>query len=110
MQSIWLPGLSWHCERSSEKQPLANHLPHFKDLDCLDIWFLAPASGLSFGHCAASLPFRVAARRDAVRPERARRLRGEVDYNAVRVHTPRAGALVHLAGGIYGLELDPHCS
>jgi hypothetical protein len=37
--------------------------------------------------------------------------RGEVDHDAVRVDVAHAAALVHLAGGICGLELDPHdCS
>jgi hypothetical protein len=44
-------------------------------------------------------------------PELARRVRGEVDHDAVRVDVAHAAALVHLAGGICGLELDPHdCS
>jgi hypothetical protein len=35
----------------------------------------------------------------------------EVDHDAVRVDVAHAAALVHLAGGICGLELDPHdCS
>ena len=38
-------------------------------------------------------------------------LRGEVDHDAVRVDVAHAAALVHLAGGICSLELDPHdCS
>jgi len=45
---------------------------------------------------------------DALGPELARRVRGEVDHDAVRVDVPHAAALVHLAGGIGGLELDPH--
>jgi hypothetical protein len=53
----------------------------------------------------------VAAGRDALGPELARRVRGEVDHDAVRVDVAHAAALVHLAGGICGLELDPHdCS
>jgi hypothetical protein len=59
----------------------------------------------------ASHPFGVAAGRDALGPELARRVRGEVDHDAVRVDVAHAAALVHLAGGICGLELDPHdCS
>ena len=53
-------------------------------------------------------PFSVAAGRDALGPELARRVRGEVDHDAVRVDVARAAALVHPAGGIGGLELDPH--
>ena len=41
-------------------------------------------------------------------PELARRVRGEMDHEAVRINTARAAALVHLAGGIGGLELDAH--
>jgi hypothetical protein len=53
----------------------------------------------------------VAAGRDALEPELARRVRGEVDHGAVRLDVAHAAALVHLAGGIGGLELDPHnCS
>jgi len=33
-----------------------------------------------------------------------------VDHHAVRVDAARAAALVHLAGGIDGLELDAHDS
>ena len=89
----------------------ASHLPRLEDLDGLDMRILAPAGGLAFGHRTASLPFGVAARRDACGPELARRVRGEVDHDAVRVDTPHAAAFVHLAGSIDGLELDPHaCS
>jgi hypothetical protein len=93
---------------SSRFSGTASHLPRLEDLDGLDIRFLAPAAGLSFGRRAASFPFGVAERRDACGPELARRVRGEVDHDAVRVDTPRAAALVHLAGGIGRLELDAH--
>ena len=86
----------------------ASHLPRLEDLDGLDIRFLAPAAGLSFGRRRAFLPFGVAERRDTCGPELARRLRGEMDHDAVRVDTPCAAALVHLAGGIDGLKLDAH--
>jgi hypothetical protein len=53
----------------------------------------------------------VAASRDALGPELARRVRGEVDQQTVRINMALAAALVHLAGGIGGLELDAHdCS
>ena len=53
----------------------------------------------------------VAEGHDALGPELARRARGEVDHDAVRVDVAHAAALVHPAGGIGGLELDPHdCS
>ena len=54
----------------------------------------------------ACCPFGVAAGRDALGPELARRVRGEMDHEAVRINTARAAALVHLAGRIGGLELD----
>jgi hypothetical protein len=95
---------------SSRFSGTASHLCRLEDLDCLDIRFLAPAAGLSFGRRAASFPFGVAERRDACGPELARRLRGEVDHDAVRVDTPCAAALVHLASGIDGFELDAHDS
>jgi hypothetical protein len=50
----------------------------------------------------------VAAGRDALKPELARRVRGEVDQDAVRVDAAHAAALVHLAGSVGGLELDPY--
>ena len=83
-------------------------MPHFKDLNGLDMRFLAPAVGLAFGHRTVSLLFGVAARRNAFGPELAWRVRGEVDHDAVRVDTPRAAACVHLAAGIDGLKLDAH--
>jgi hypothetical protein len=90
---------------------MASHLPRLKDLDGLDTRFSAPAAGFALGQLTALPPFSVAAGRDARWPELARRVRGEVDYDAVRIEVARAAALVHLAGGIGGLELDPHdCS
>jgi hypothetical protein len=86
----------------------ALHLPRLEDLDGLDIRFLAPAAGLSFGRRAASFPFGVAERRNACGPELARLLRGEVDHDAVRVDADCAAALVDLAAGIDGLKLDAH--
>jgi len=50
----------------------------------------------------------VAAGRDALGPELARRMRGEMDHEAARINTARAAALVHLAGRIGGLELNAH--
>jgi hypothetical protein len=89
----------------------ASHLPRLKDLDGLDTRFLAPAAGFALGQRTASHPFGVAAGRDALGPEVARRMRGEVDYETVRINVVCATALVHLAGGICGLELDAHaCS
>ena len=82
-----------------------------EDLDGVDIRLLAPAIGIAFGQRTACRPFGVTAGRDALGPEVARRVRGEMDHEEVRLSTARAAALVHLAGGIGGLELDPHdCS
>jgi len=86
----------------------ASHLPRLKDLDGLDIRFLAPAVGIAFGQHTASRPFGAAVGRDALGPELARRVRGEVDHHAVRVDAAPVAALVHLAGGISGLELEAH--
>src|SRR5262245_5040340 len=53
----------------------------------------------------------MAAGRDALGPELAWQMCGEVDHDAVRVDVARAAAFVDLAGGIDGLELDAHaCS
>src|SRR5262249_34074398 len=79
-------------------------LPRLKDLDGLDIRFLAPAPGIAFGQRTASRPFGAAVGRDALGPELARRVRGEMDHDAVRVDAAPAAALVHLAGGIGGLK------
>jgi hypothetical protein len=90
---------------------MASHLPRLKDLDGLDTRFLAPAAGFALGQRTAPHPFGVAAGRDALGPGLARRVRGEVDHDAVRVDVGHAAALVHRARGIGGLELDPHdCS
>jgi hypothetical protein len=89
----------------------ASHLPRLKDLDGLDTRFLAPAVRLAFGQRRAFCPFGVAASRDALGPEVARRVPCEMDHDAMRVDVAHAAALVHLTGGICGLELDPHdCS
>lgn len=90
---------------------MGSHLPRLEDFDGLDTRFLAPAAGFALDQRTASYPFSVAAGRDARGPELAWRVRGEVDHDAVRVDVSQAAALVHLAGGIGGLELDPHdCS
>src|SRR5262245_61668554 len=85
----------------------ASHLNCLEDLDGLDTRFLAPAAGFALGQRTAPHPFSVAAGRDPLEPELARRVRGEVDHDAVRVDVAHAAALVHLAGGVGGLELDP---
>ena len=41
-------------------------------------------------------------------PQVARRMRGEMDHDTVRINMARAAALVCLATGIGGLELDAH--
>jgi hypothetical protein len=86
----------------------ASRLPRLEDLGGLDMRFLAPAAGLAFGHRTASLPFGVAAGRDALGPQLARRVRGEMDHETVQINMARAAALVHLAVSIGGLELDAH--
>ena len=65
---------------SSRFSGTGSPLPRLEDLDGLDIRFRAPAAGLAFGHRTAFLPFGVAARRNALGPELARRVRGEVDH------------------------------
>ena len=85
-----------------------SHLPCIKDLDSLDLRSLAPTGGLAFGQHTAFCPFGVAASRDALGPELARRARGEMDHDAMRVDVTRATALVHFAVSIGGLELDAH--
>ena len=55
-----------------------------------------------------SRPFGVAAGCDALGPALAWRVRGEVDHDTVRINMAHTAAFVHLAGGIGGLELDPH--
>jgi hypothetical protein len=88
--------------------PQLTHLPRLKDLDGLDTRFLAPAIGIAFGQRTACCPFGVAAGRDALGPEVARRVRGEMDYETVRINMACATALVHLAADIGGLELEAH--
>src|SRR5262245_8149083 len=89
----------------------ASHLPRLNDLDGLDTPTLEPAVCFALGQRTAFHPFGVAVSRDTLGPELAWRMCGEVDHDAVRVDVPRAAALVHLAGGIGGLELDAHaCS
>jgi hypothetical protein len=60
---------------------VASHLPRLKDLDGLDTRLLAPAAGFALGQRTASHPFGVAECRDALAPELARRVRGEVDHD-----------------------------
>src|SRR5262245_30215291 len=82
--------------------------PRSKDLDGLYTRVLTPAAGFALGERAVFRPFGAAAGREALGPEAARRLLGEVDHDAVRVGVAHAAARVHLAGGIGGLELNPH--
>ena len=69
-------------------------MPRLKDLDGLDTRFLAPAIGIAFGQRTACCPFGVAAGRDALGPKVARRMRGEMDHDTVRINMARAAALV----------------
>ena len=79
-----------------------------EDLDGLDIRFFAPATGIAFGQRTAFCPFGVTAGRDALGPEVAQRVRGEMDHDTVQINMACAAALVHLAAGIGGLELNAH--
>jgi hypothetical protein len=72
------------------------HLPRLKDLDGFDTRFLTPAAGFALGQRKALLPLSVAEGCDALGPELARQVRGEVDYNAVRVDVAQAAALCTL--------------
>ena len=54
---------------------MASHLPRLKDLDGLNTPFLAPAAGFALGQRTTAHPFSVAAGRDALEPELARRVR-----------------------------------
>ena len=83
-------------------------MPRLKGLDGFDRRFLAPAIGLAFGQRSACCPFGVAAGRDALGPEGARRMDSEMDHDTVRINMARAAALVHLATGVSGLELNAH--
>jgi hypothetical protein len=51
---------------------------------------------MAFGKRTACRPFGVAAGRDALGPELARRVRGEMDHGAMRVDVARAAALARL--------------
>src|SRR5262245_35668230 len=88
----------------------ASHLPRLEDLDGFDIRFLAPAASTAFGQRKASRPFGAAEGRDALGPELARRVRGEVDHHAMAVEAAHAGALVRLAVLVDSLELDAHAA
>ena len=85
-----------------------SHLNCVEDLDGVNIRLFAPAIGIAFGQCVAFCPFGVVAGRDALGPEVARRVRGEMDHETVRINMACAAALVHLASGIGSLELDAH--
>jgi len=95
---------------SSRLSGTASPLPRFKDLDGLDIRFLAPAAGLAFGQLTASRPLGVAEGRDALGPELAWRVRGEVDHRAMAVEAAHASALVQLSVLVDSLELDAHAA
>ena len=88
----------------------ASYLPHLKDLDRLDMRFLAPPADPAFCQRTAYYPFGVAARRDSLGPDLTWWVRGEVDHDTMRVRMVHAAALVQLASGIKGLELNAHNS
>jgi hypothetical protein len=89
---------------------MTSNLPRLEDLDGLHIRFLAPAAGIAFGQRTAFHPFGVAAGRDALGPELARRVRGEVDHHAMAVEAAHASALVQLSVLVDSLELDAHAA
>jgi hypothetical protein len=61
---------------------MTSNLPRLEDLDGLHIRFLAPAAGIAFDQRTAFRPFGVAAGRDALGPELARRVRGAAIWAA----------------------------
>ena len=81
-------------------------MPRLKDLDGLYIRIFAPTGGLAFGHRTAARPFGVAAGRDALGPEFAWRVRGEMDHETVRINTAHAAALMHSSVTIDDVELE----
>jgi hypothetical protein len=89
---------------------MTSNLPRLEDLDGLHIRFLAPAAGIAFGQRTAFRPFGVAAGRDALGPELARRVRGEVDHHAMAVDAAHASALVQLVVLVDSHELDAHAA
>ena len=98
--------LNCHREVAAVEVPAKSHLPRLKDLDGLDTRVLAPAGRLAFGHRTAARPFGVAASRDALGPEVARRVRGEMDHETMRINIARAAALVDPPVTIDDLELE----
>ena len=68
-------------------------MPRLEDLDDIYIRIFAPPGGLAFDHRTAARPFGVAAGRDALGPEFARRVRGEMDHETVRILTDQETAL-----------------
>ena len=81
--------------RGSRPSVTASQTARLKDFDNVDIWIFAPAAGFALGQGTASRPFGVAAGRDALGPEVARRVRGEMDHETVRINMMHAAALVH---------------
>jgi len=81
-------------------------LRRLKDLDRLDICIFAPAVAFALGQRKAFRPFGVGAGRDALGPEVARQVRGEMDHQTVRINTARAAALMHPPVTIDDLELE----
>jgi len=103
----------WGIVRGSRRSQIggvgtASNLNCVEDLDGVDIRSFAPAIGIVLDQRTAFCPFGVAAGRDALGPEVARRVRGEMDHETVRISMACAAALVHLAAGIGGLELNAH--
>jgi hypothetical protein len=73
------------CPARASCSGTASHLNCVEDLDGVDIRLLAPTIGIAFGQRTACDPFSMAAGRDALGPEGARRMRGEMDHETVRI-------------------------
>jgi hypothetical protein len=85
-------------------------LLHLKNLDGLDMRVFAPAAGFALGQRTGSRPFGVAAGRNALGPEVARRVGGEMDHETMRINMPRAAAPVHPPVTIGDFELEAQAS
>jgi hypothetical protein len=71
-----------------------------EDLDGVDIRLFAPAIGIASGQRKACCPFGVAAGRDALGPELARRVRREMDHETVRSSARGQGGLIPNCGNL----------
>ena len=81
-------------------------MSRLKDLDGLDIRIFTPAAALALGQRADSCPFGVAEGRDALGPEVAQWVHGEMGHETVRINMARAAALMHPPVTVGDLELE----